>query len=651
MKHLHLLTCIGLFCSISVWSQSDQKLKQLSNTVDQKSLNKIAERSEKNHARAVEYAKAHNKPLVIERDDKPNSYLSGIRSNDELVYQKVYNRDAANTTNTPSLYPGGSQQQFIEGSGMTLGVWDGGEVLSSHELLTGNNKVTQMDNASSPDDHATHVSGTLCGKKITSGSNDAIESRGMAYKAKLKAWDFAGDLSEMTTNQNNGGVLVSNHSYGADPENFTDTKPFGMYDYKSSAVDGITHDAPYYLVVVAAGNSRGNFNLADGGYDLITDLAVAKNTLTVAAVNPVTDYNSPSSVSMSNFSSWGPSDDRRIKPDISGQGVNVLSSVAHDVGFQNEGNVVTDNYEVYQGTSMASPNVAGSLILLQELSSNLNDEQYLKAATLKGLAIHTARETGDGPAPDVKYGWGLLNIGAAADLMIVDNDDEDNTKGYQELTLDNEETVSQDVIAQGGDTPLKVTIVWNDPSGPAQNPDNEDDTSPRLVNDLDLRVQGSEGFPKLPWKVEGPNSTEVERGNNTVDNVEQVYIDDAAEGDEYTINVQHKSSLQGGSQDFSMIITGVQNADPSASTANNELEEFSVYPNPAEDQFHLTLGQAQGDVEVSVIDLQGRQVMTKSFQGTSNFDRVINAQSLTKGVYFVKVKTDETQGTRKLIIK
>jgi hypothetical protein len=58
---------------------------------------------------------------------------------------------------------------------------------------------------------------------------------------------------------------------------------------------------------------------------------------------------------------------------------------------------------------MAAPGAAGSLLLLQELSQKASPNKFIKAATVKGLAIHSANEAGANPGPDYKYGWGVLN--------------------------------------------------------------------------------------------------------------------------------------------------------------------------------------------------------------------------------------------------
>ena len=104
----------------------------------------------------------------------------------------------------------------------------------------------------------------------------------------------------------------------------------GYYDSNARDIDRIIYNAPYYLPVVAAGNDRqSGVNTADGGYDYLTDKAVAKNNMVVAATFEVLDYQDASDVFMSSFSSWGPTDDGRIKPDISAQGCKYVILYRH----------------------------------------------------------------------------------------------------------------------------------------------------------------------------------------------------------------------------------------------------------------------------------------------------------------------------------
>ena len=64
---------------------------------------------------------------------------------------------------------------------------------------------------------------------------------------------------------------------------------------------------------------------------------------------------------------------------------------------------------------MASPNIAGSMLLLQQHYNDKNGV-FMRAATLKGLSLHTADDAGS-IGPDPSFGWGLMNTMAAANTI------------------------------------------------------------------------------------------------------------------------------------------------------------------------------------------------------------------------------------------
>lgn len=502
-------------------------------------------------AQALEIAAIKGWPETIQNQDGFFGVLIGIYENGEPKYRVTHNREGGITTRANTLHTGGVTGLDLDGEGMIVGEWDGGAVRQSHQLLVG--RVNQIDGATGSGDHATHVAGTLIGNgDVVNGA-----AKGMLPEGTLWAHDWFSDYPEMIDAAANG-LLVSNHSYGAGIQG-SPLWYLGYYDNDARGLDNIQYNAPYYLAIVSAGNDRqSGVNSGDGGFDYLTDMATAKNNMTVAATFEVLNYTGPGSVAMSGFSSWGPTDDGRVKPDISGKGVNMYSSV----GGSNSA------YANYSGTSMSSPNVAGSLMLLQEHYNEITGE-FMKASTLKGLAIHTADETGAAPGPDYRFGWGLLNVQRGAEVISGMND----SSYLIEETLVSGETIVFSVESNGSD-PLVASATWTDPPGtplPA-NASSLDDPTPMLVNDLDLRLfDTNAGIDYLPWKLDPGNFTAAAtNGDNNVDVVEKVEISGAT--GEHAVFLSHKgANLLNGSQDVSIIISNMGTPDFLALTHNGQV--------------------------------------------------------------------------------
>lgn len=177
----------------------------------------------------------------------------------------------------------------------------------------------------------------------------------------------------------------------------------------------------------------------------------------------------------------------------------------------------------------------------------------MKAATLKALAIHTADEAGAYPGPDITYGWGLLNAQRAAELISTG----DLSFRITENALYNGEMFVKNIVASGNG-PVTATLCWTDPPGAAVT--NYNDVTPRLINDLDIRITGG-GHTYYPWKLDPGNSSgPAIRGDNDRDNLEKIEITDVVPGQTYTITISYKGTLNTtvgmGKQDFSLIISG-----------------------------------------------------------------------------------------------
>jgi hypothetical protein len=475
---------------------------------------------------------------------------------------------------------------------MIIGIWDGGGVRQTHELMTP--RVTQVDGASGTSGHATHVAGTMIGNGNVQGGSVI----GMAPVADLWSHDWNADNAEMVTAASNG-LLVSNHSYTINGASWI----YGFYGNNAQAIDNIMYNAPYYIPVVSGGND------GNGGYDRLDGMSTAKNNLTVAAVVEVLNYTGPGSVIIANFSSWGPTDDGRIKPDISGKGVNMTSS-------WNNSNT---GYNTIDGTSMSSPNVAGSILLLQQHYNDLNGE-FILSSTLKGLALHTADEAGTSVGPDARFGWGLLNTAAAADVITND--------GIASVII--EETLEPgDVytltVQSDGINDLVGSITWTDPAGTLLPAGIANNPTPSLVNDLDLRISDDGGITFFPWKLNVNNpSAAATTGDNLVDPIEKIEITGAS--GEYIIRVSHKGGLTNNAQVFSLIVTGI------------DKEEFTVSSHDGIQDACAADGNASFDIDLGFND---------AFTDTINFS-VTNLPGGTTGV--ISPTSLNTEGTVTLTV-
>ena len=579
---LTLLTLVLTFSAMEASAQTSQPIgpPRISDLAEE-TLDELRRIETRQQALARDWAEARALPLVASQQDGRRVQLVGLEAGTP-IYLTSLNFRAAQTTRTQQLHPGQALGLSLTGAGMEIGIWDGGVPLANHQELRG--RVTLGDRVAA-NDHPTHVAGTM----VASGVR--AEARGMAYEALLRAYDWEDDATEMSE-EGRRGMLVSNHSYGVitgwyygdiegngdqwywlgDPSvSLLEDYRFGRYDTEASQLDRVVVANPYYLPVIAAGNDRGdvgprsgNFRAldrtgnwktyslngrpieADGGaegYDSISGSALAKNVLTIGSIRA----NANGTVTASRFSSFGPTDDGRIKPDLVGYGEGVLSSMSAGPAA----------YGTSSGTSMATPNVSGSLLLLQQHYINMTGEP-MQAATLKGLAIHTARDAGQ-PGPDYKHGWGLLDAEAAAALL---TDARTNEVALMEESLANSTAFTQNVtVANEG--PLRVTIAWTDL--PSTRPATTgtaalNDRTPHLRNDLDLRlVHDATGQTFRPYVLDPtlPSAAAVP-GDNVVDNVEQVYLPRAAAG-RYTLVVSHKGTLVSkASQAFAVLVSGAE---------------------------------------------------------------------------------------------
>lgn len=547
---------------------SQTRLNELSRQFDQQ--------WKKQRAVAESVANVQKMPVRVDRADGSTFELQRIE-NGLPRYYLTENINAAKTISTDKVWPTGGFGFSLSGSGITLGEWDAGMVRATHQEF--GTRVTSTEGALNF--HSTHVAGTM----VAAGVSPT--RKGMSSAGTLKSYDWNNDNAEMAA-QAAAGLRVSNHSYGlitgwyynyfgdskwawfGDPVISTvEDYRFGFYDAEAGSWDAIAVNAPYYLMVKAAGNDRnegpgtgatlshwvfvgGSWILqtvsrnqdGNSGYDCIEGAGIGKNVLTVGAVDDLASgYVNAAGVTMSTFSCWGPTDDGRIKPDI----------VANGVGLSSTFETADNAYGTLNGTSMATPNATGSIGLLLEYHNSLHNNTLILSSTMKGLIIHTADEAGTAPGPDYRFGWGLMNTLKAAQLMRKDSAD-GFTSHIKEILMHNHDTVRL-LVGSDGLQELRATLSWTDAAGTVSAP-SLDPTTIKLINDFDLRIiKRIDLTTSSPWILNPSVPTSAATtGDNIRDNVEQVLIPSPVKTN-YIVQITHKGTL-GSPQYVSLILSG-----------------------------------------------------------------------------------------------
>ena len=542
------------------------------------------------------------------------------------------------------LYNGGSLGANITGTGMIAGIWDGGQVRDSHELLTG--KVTmqpsQTVTSAAGNDHMTHVSGTMVGKDI---GNTA---RGIAYNATSKNYDWDNDQTEMIGFAADG-YLISNHSYGLGNGPTQAQWTFGAYNDTANEWDAITKNAPFYLPFVAAGNEQASNGSgktgALQGYDVITGSSAAKNVITVGAVN--------ADRSMSDYSNFGPTDDGRVKPDVVARGTGINSSVATgDTSYSGDG---SDS----SGTSYASPAAAASGLLLQQYYYSLNNK-YMKASMLKALMLHSADDAGN-PGPDLKFGWGILNIERAAQII---KDDKTNGKARMHTFTNNpaNDSVSEISISSldggtgSGTGEIKASICWTDNEGTIQTAANGvDPTASRLVYNFDVKFRRATPFIQNSTYKQFTMATKTDVATlgtnwfqNNVDNFKQTVIPaGGTDGSNYFLYLRKSASSPAAIREVSAIITGLKSKTPTLAVDDNMNETANiVFYSKIDSRIKLISNTSKSFGNYSIYDMSGKTIKKGNIKTNE-----IEFSSHPAGMYIINYEANGKTNSTKFMMK
>ena len=343
------------------------------------------------------------------------------------------------------------------------------------------------------DGHGTHVSGSVLGNGVLSGSNPTSHQysgsfAGVAPEAQLVFQSIdhqpGGALecipADLTTYifgpAHDLGARVHTNSWGGPTGGTAQEPEYGGYTTGSQAADQAAWTYKDMLILYSAGNS-GVDGDADGVVDpdSIGSPGTAKDVLTVGAsenlrpsfttrwgdgwatsfpVDPIFgDRVADNDDGMAAFSSRGPTDDGRIKPDIVAPGTFIISARSHDPEAGEGWGVYDDHYLYMGGTSMSTPLTAGAAALVREWLTGQQGVSnpsgaLMKAVLLNGAANMSPGQYGSGstqevPAarPNPVTGWGRgdlvesLDPAAPRQIWLEDNTSGLNTGSTAVYTL------------------------------------------------------------------------------------------------------------------------------------------------------------------------------------------------------------------------
>lgn len=359
------------------------------------------------------------------------------------------------------------------------------------------------------DNHGDHVAGIIMG----AGNLDP-KARGMADGADLLVFGYntANYATFVPNLYSNEELVITSTSYSNGCN--------AGYTSLASTLDQQVRQMPSLMHVFSAGNdgtSDCSYGAGAGWGNITGGHKSGKNVLCVGNLT-ATD-------NLSSSSSRGPATDGRIKPDICGVGSSVFSTISDNT------------YDVFSGTSMSCPGVAGITAQLYEAYRD-DFGQDPNSGLIKACILNTGEDLGNS-GPDFQYGWGRINARRAYETF------------HQGQFLSDQVTQGgsnvHNINVPSGVSEVRIMAYWTDYEGASN-------ASVALVNDLNMVVTDPSMTDFEPWVLDPtPNPVNLDalaiRAVDNLNNMEQVTIDNPTPGN-YTVNIAGFAVPQGPQEYF-----------------------------------------------------------------------------------------------------
>jgi len=490
-----------------------------------------------------------------------------MKLNDEVASRIVAGDGPPGRTLTQSLgYDGAGVTVAVADSGL-----DSGETNFMHADIEGRVRALfyyglpgQLTDAADEHSHGTHCAGIVAGDGAVgeTDENGYLYGLGVAPGASLigqRIFDAVGgyapppSFGQLTRDAKQAGADIGSNSWGDDTH--------GRYDLSAMEFDELVRDADAlalgdqpYILEFSAGN-------AGPDYQTVGSPAVAKNVIATGASQndrfnlPLDEFAiyADGRDAMTDFSSRGPCEDGRIKPDVVAPGSWIASLRSIYANDDYAWWPISPDYMYQGGTSQAGPHVSGAAAVFVQYWRETHDGATPSPALVKAALINSATDMEDffttDAVPNNDEGWGRVDLPA---LIASDRDYEFTD---QSVLLTNGGVFEKRVLVNTVGEPLKITLTYTDVPGiPA--------AIIALVNDLDLEVIAPDGHLYRGNRIEDGDSIPDAPLPDSINNVEGVHLLTPVAG-EYIVRVRATHIAEDArldtvftDQDFALVISG-----------------------------------------------------------------------------------------------